>query len=181
RAVDAVVATSVEALAKEIAFAARRLARSPAFAIASVLTLALAIGANTAIFAVVERVVINPLPYPDSDRLVHLDHGSPGGNRPTGFGLTPGLYYQYAERAHTLERVAIYQTDGATLTGDGEPARIRIARATPSLEAVTRVPPALGRWFTDADGIPGAAPVALLPPRLRTRPYTSDAARVRPP
>src|SRR5262249_5183265 len=101
RAVDAVVATSCEAVAREIAFAARRLSRSPAFAIASVLTLALAIGANTAIFAAVDRVVINPLPYPDSDRLVQLDHGSQRLNVPNGFGLTPGLYYQYAERAHT--------------------------------------------------------------------------------
>src|SRR5262249_14517725 len=119
---------------------------------------------------------INPLPYPDSDRLVQLDHGAQRLNVPNGFGLTPGLYYQYAERAHTLERIAIYQTDGATLTGDGEPARIRIARVTSSLEAVTRVPPALGRWFSDDDGIPGAAPVAVLSYGLWTRRYNSDGA-----
>ena len=176
RAVDAVVATSAEALVKEIVFAARRLARSPAFTVASVLTLALAIGANTAIFAVVERVIINPLPYPDADRLVELDHGSQRLNVANGFGLTPGLYYQYAERAHTLQGVAIYQTDGATLTGDGDPARIRIVRVTPSLEAVTRVPPALGRWFSDADGIPGAAPFAVLSHGLWMRRYNSDVA-----
>src|SRR5437764_6100345 len=76
RAVDAVIATSLEAMAREVVFAARRLVRSPAFTIASVLTLARAMGANTAIFAIVERVVVNPLPYPDSDRIVQLDHGS---------------------------------------------------------------------------------------------------------
>jgi predicted permease len=176
RAVDAVIATSAEALLREIVFAARRLARSPAFAVASVLTLALAIGANTAIFAVVERVIINPLPYPDADRLVQLDHGSQRLNVANGFGLTPGLYYQYAERAHTLQSVAIYQTDGATLTGDGDPSRIRIVRVTPSLEAVTGVAPALGRWFSDADGVPGAAPVAVLSHGLWMRRYSGEVA-----
>ena len=176
RAVDAVVATSIEGLAKEVTFAARRLVRSPAFTIASVVTLALAIGATAAIFAVVERVVINPLPYPDSDRIVQLDHGSQRLNVPRGFGLTPGLYYQYAERAHTLNSVAIYQTDGATLTGDGDPARIRIAHVTPSLLAVTRVPPALGRWFSDDDGVPGAARVGVLSNGLWARRYGRDPA-----
>ena len=65
----------MDTLGQEIQQAARRLWRSPAFTAATVLTLALAIGANTAIFAVVERVVINPLPYPESDRLIEMDHG----------------------------------------------------------------------------------------------------------
>ncbi len=176
RAVDAVVATSVQGLAKETVFAARRLLRSPAFTVASVVTIALAIGSNAAIFAVVERVVINPLPFPDSDRIVQLDHGSQRLNVPRGFGLTPGLYYQYTERARTLESVAIYQTDGATLTGDGEPARIRIARVTPSLRAVTRVPPAVGRWFSDDDGVPGAARVGVVSNGLWMRRYNRDPA-----
>jgi predicted permease len=176
RAVDAVIATSLETLAKEMTFAARRLARSPAFTIASVLTLALAIGANATIFAVVERVVINPLPYPDSDRIVQLDHGSQRLNVLSGWGLTPGLYYQYAERSRTVESVAIYQTDGATLTSDGEPTRIRIARVTPSLLAVTRVPPEVGRWLSDADGVPGAERVGVLSNALWMRRYNRDPA-----
>src|SRR5690349_16142868 len=65
---------ALERLMHEVRHAARRLVRSPAFSLVSVLTLALAIGANAAIFAVVERVVLNPLPYPDSDRLVEVDH-----------------------------------------------------------------------------------------------------------
>ena len=65
----------MEALGQELHQAARRLLRSPAFTLATILTLGLAIGANGAIFAIVERVVINPLPYPDSDRLIAFDHG----------------------------------------------------------------------------------------------------------
>jgi hypothetical protein len=95
RALDAVFATWFEDTLKETIFATRRLVRSPAFTLAAVLTLALAIAANASIFAVVERVVLNPLPYPDSDRLIELDHGSQRLNVPAGMGLTLGLYYQY--------------------------------------------------------------------------------------
>jgi putative ABC transport system permease protein len=159
---------------QEIRYAARRLARSPAFTIATMLTLALAIGANASIFAVVQRVVLNPLPYPDSDRLIELDHGALGLNLPSGMGMTLGLYYQYSERSRTLDGIALYATDDRTLTGDGDPERIRIARATPSLASVLRVAPALGRWFTEEEGAPGASQVAVLSHGLWMRRYGSD-------
>src|SRR6185295_11450049 len=80
RAVEGVVAMWLEHSRRDVTFAARRLTRSPAFTAACVLTLALAIGANASIFAVVHRVVLNPLPYPDSNQLIDLDHGaSPSG------------------------------------------------------------------------------------------------------
>src|SRR2546425_7929880 len=120
----------MDAVGREIRHASRRLVRTPAFTLAAVLTLALAIGANASIFAVVERVVLNALPYPDSDRLVELDHGAASLNLPSGMGITLGLYYQYADRARTLDGVAIYRTDEVTLTGDGEPERIRVASTT---------------------------------------------------
>ncbi|HVZ21049.1 MAG TPA: ABC transporter permease, partial [Vicinamibacterales bacterium] len=162
RALDAVIATSAEGLWKETGFAARRLLRSPAFTAAGVLTLALAIGANAAIFAVVERVLLNPLPYPDSDRIIDVDHGARRLNLPQGMGITRGYYYQYAERAHTLDAIAIYETTDETLTGDREPERIVVTHATPSLASVMRVWPAAGRWFTDEEGRPGAPPRIVL-------------------
>jgi hypothetical protein len=76
-------------LGQELRYAARRLRRSPAFTLAAALTLALAIGANASIFAVVQRVVLNPLPYPDSDRLIELDHGSHGLNMPANLASPP--------------------------------------------------------------------------------------------
>ena len=94
RAVDAVKARWFENVCKDVIFAARRLRHSPAFTVATVLTLALAIGANASIFAVVHRVLLNPLPYPDSDRLVDLDFAIPSRNIPS-IKMTSRLYYEY--------------------------------------------------------------------------------------
>ena len=174
RALDGVMAMSVENIWKEAGFAARRLVRSPAFSVAAVLTLALAIGANAAIFAVVQRVLLNPLPYPDSDRLVDVDHGSQRLNLPSGLGITRGYYYQYLERSHTLDGIALYAAENATLTGDGEPERIRTSRATASLATVLRVGPAIGRWFSEDEGQPGGPQRVVLSHGLWIRRYGGD-------
>lgn len=170
---DAVIARWFESTCKDVAFAARRLLRSPAFTLATVLTLALAIGANTAIFAVVHRVLLNPLPYPDSDRLVDLDFRMPSRNVPS-IKLTTRLYYQYLDRAHSFDGLALYRTDELTLSGHGVPERIRVSVTTPSLASVLQVTPASGRWFTEEEGLPGAAPVAVISHGFWTRRYGLD-------
>src|SRR5437762_7388248 len=129
RALDAVISTWLETACKEIGFASRRLVRAPAFTLAAVATLGLAISANVAIFAVVEGIVLKPLQYPGSDRLIALEHGAERLNVPSGIGMTQGLYYHYSERARTLGGVALYQAYDMTLTGNGEPERIRVAQA----------------------------------------------------
>jgi predicted permease len=164
----------MDGMGMEIRQAARRLLRAPAFTIATVLTLALAIGANASIFAVVQHVVINPLPYPDSDRLIELDHGAAKLKVTTGMGLTNGLYFQYAERARSLESVAIYQSGDVTVTRDGGPERIRGTKTTTSLGKVMRLAPAVGRWFSDAEGKPGAPAVGLISHGLWSRRYGSS-------
>jgi putative ABC transport system permease protein len=174
QALDSVISTWVESAWKELGFAARRLVRSPAFTIAAVLTLALAIAANAAIFAVVERVLLNPLPYPDSDRLIVVDHGALRLNIPQDMGITRGYYYHYLERAHTLDGLALFQDDDATLTGDREPERIRVGIATPSLASVLRVRPAIGRWFAEDEGRLGAPRRAVLSHGLWARRFGSD-------
>src|SRR5687767_13526603 len=98
----------MDTFGQELHQALRRLWRSPAFSTASVLTLALAIGANAAIFAVVERVVLNPLPYPESDRLITIDHGSVALKVASGMETTPGLYFIYKNRSQSLESAAIW-------------------------------------------------------------------------
>src|SRR5262245_46107537 len=177
-------------MGRELRNAARRLARSPAFTLASLLTLALAIGANTAIFAVVERVLLNPLPYPDSDRLVDLDHGATttsGRSVAGGIQISAGLYYHYLDRARTLDGIALYRTAEQTLTDGGEPERIRVTRVTPSLASVMLVPPLAGRWFTADEGAfapitqPSAQPAsqtAVLSYRLWMRRYGGDRTLV---
>ena len=174
RAIDGVIATWLTDAARDARVAWRRLTRSPGFTLAAVATLALAIGANVAIFAVVERVVLAPLPYPESGALVELDHGAARINMAAGVAMTPGLYFHYGERSHTLEGIALYRPEERTLTGDGEPELIQIARATPSLAAVLRVQPAAGRWFGERDAVPGAPAVAVLSHRLWDRRYGRD-------
>jgi putative ABC transport system permease protein len=169
-------AGTMDSLLQEVQQAARRLWRSPAFTAATVLTLAFAIGANAAIFAVVERVVINPLPYPDSDRLIDIDHGSVTLRIPDEMGTTTGLYLIYKKRAQALESAAIYSSGSRTLLGRGNPERIIATQATPSLGAVLQVPPAIGRWFTEDEGKPGAANVAVLSHGLWTRAFGGNPA-----
>lgn len=164
-----------QGVADEMPRAARRLARTPAFTIPAALTLALAIGANASIFAVVHRVVLNPLPYGESDRLIALDFGMPVRNVASGFNSIPSrLYYQYLDRARALSGIAVYRADEINLTGERQSERIRIVRATASLLPVLRVAPALGRWFSEDDDLPTASQVAVLSHGLWLRRYGRD-------
>ncbi len=169
----------MDTIAQELRHAARRMARTPVFTAAAATTLALAIAANAAIFTLVHRVVLNPLPYADSDRLIVLDHGIPSRNVPSGVQVMSWqLYHQLAENARTLDGVAGYYGIGATLTGSGTPERVVITRATPSLASVLRVAPALGRWFTEAEGTPGTPDVAVLTHGFWVRRFGADPSIV---
>jgi predicted permease len=167
--------SELERLGREMRQAARRLIGSPAFTLATVLTLALAIGANASIFAVVHRVLLNPLPYAASDRLIVLEYerrSAPGGVST----MTSRLYYQYADRARTLNGLALYWTHEPTLTGQGDPERIHGAQTTPSLASVLGVTATRGRWFNDAEASLGAAPVVVLSHGLWVRRFGADPA-----
>jgi predicted permease len=167
----------MDGIVMEFRQAARRLARSPVFSLAALLTLALAIGANASIFAVVQRVVLNPLPYPDSDRIVTIGHRVPRmTNTPRFDAMPPGMYFHYTDRARTLESVAAYLTLDMTVTGQREPERIRVTNVTPSLMSVLRVPPAHGRWFSTAEGEPGAPRVVVLSHGFWLRRFGGDRA-----
>jgi predicted permease len=164
----------MDGIAQEFRLAARRLLRAPAFTLAAIATLALAIGANGAIFALVYRVVLNPLPYGESDRLITLRYAVPSRNVSGVYSFPSRFYYEYLDRARTLDGLAFHWPISAgevTLTGRGTPERIRFITATPSLASVLRVTPVHGRWFTESEGVPGAAPVAVLSHRLWQRRY----------
>jgi predicted permease len=165
----------MDAMRQEIRHAARRLARSPAFTLAAVLTLALAIGANVSIFAVVHRVLLNPLPYGSPDRLISLDYAVPSQNVSSGLtAMSWQLYHQLADHATMLEGIAVYDTGDVTVTDSGDPERVRMSHATPSLAPVLRVSPALGRWFADDEGAPGGPEVAVLSHGFWMRRYAGD-------
>jgi putative ABC transport system permease protein len=169
----------MDTITQELRHAARRLMRAPVFTAAAATTLALAIAANAAIFTLVHRVVLNPLPYADSERLLALDHGIPSRNVPSGVQvMTWQLYHQFADNARTLDSIAAYTGSHATLTGSGTPERVAITRATPSLLPVLRAAPALGRWFTESEGMPGAPAVAVLAHGFWVRRFGADPAIV---
>ena len=118
----------------DLRHAGRALRRNPGFAVVTVITLALGIGANSAIFSVVHAVVINPLPYPDSGRLVLLAHNAPGaGFTNAELGATPGLYHYYRERSRTLDEIGAWRNRDVTLSSHGEPENVPAASATAGL------------------------------------------------
>jgi len=141
--------------------ALRLFRREPAFAAAAVLTLTLGIGANTALFAVVEAVLLRPLPFEQADRLVVLRH------RDLQTGLTKpdiaiGDFVDLRARQQSLESLAAYGGFDSTYFGEGEPLHVEGAVVTPDALRALRLRPALGRLVEDGDAKAGAAPVALV-------------------
>ena len=168
---------SLEIFLKDVRFALRSLLRVPGVTFAAVTTLALAIGASAAIFTVTYRVLLNPLPYQDSARILVLDFGNPTANLPSGFrSISSQQYFQYLDGARTLSSLAAYQRDNLTVSGRGAPERIKVSRVTPSLVSVLGVRPAVGRWFAESEGVPGAPPVAILSYGLWMSRYGGDPA-----
>lgn len=140
----------------------RRAAAAPGFTLVALATLAVGIGANLAIFTVVNAVVLRPLPIPGSERLVVLEHAAPGLSQLDGLPMSDALYFLYAEESRTLDGVAAYRDEQASFTGPDDPQRVQAARVTASYFDVLRTPPRIGRGFTPDDDRPGAAPVAVL-------------------
>jgi putative ABC transport system permease protein len=134
---------------------------TPGFLLIVIFTLAVGIGANAAIFTVVNAVLIRPLPYPEPERLVDLWHRAPGLNLDR-FEHSEASYLVYRNHSQVLEDLGIYSEDAVTLTGGDQPERISAARATASVFSVLRIPPFLGRTLQEADGLPGAEKVAVL-------------------
>jgi predicted permease len=145
----------------ELKLAARTLAKRPAYAAIAAFTLAFGIGANIAIFTVVNAVLIRPLPYPDSDRIVEVRHHAPGLNLPE-LRSSPGLIARYRESARTMTRMAAFDRRQLNLAGRGSPDRVRAIGVTPEMFDVLATRPALGRPFRESDVQKGAPPVTIL-------------------
>jgi putative ABC transport system permease protein len=141
--------------------AGRRLVRTPAFTLATLLTLALGIGANTAIFSVVHTVLLEPLPFPEPDRLVGVWQTAPGVNI-TDLSASIADYVTYREESRTLADVAIWNGNAFTVTGVAEPERVDALSATFRLLPMLAVHPMLGRAFLQRDDDPGSPEVVML-------------------
>ena len=159
--------------ARDFRFAGRRLLTQPGFTAATVMTLALGIGANTAIFSLVYGVVLRPLPFPDSERIVQIQHYA--AEFPV-LNLSRGTYYHYLQRNETLESIGLYRRVAYNLTEHGAPDRVIAALATASMFSVLRATPRLGRTLLPADEAPGATPVAVLSHALWSTRFGGDRA-----
>jgi predicted permease len=132
----------------------RRLLRQPAFTAITIMTLAVGIGANSAIFAVIESVLLKPLPYPQSDRLVDVNHAAPGVTLEKA-GSAPFLYFAYRDESRTLGNVGLWRSDTDSLTGLAEPEELPTLDVTEDVLAALKVQPLLGRPFSKTDTTPG--------------------------
>ena len=152
-----------DSAARDLRHTLRGARRQTTFTLAVVLTLALGIGATTAIFSVVNAVVIKPLPYPDSDAIVTVSHSAVTGNvRGNDFPFTAQMLSIYADSGQTFEDLGMYRSGQAAITGIGNPEQANTVRVTAGTLRVLNVQPALGRWFSVEDDQPGAAETAIL-------------------
>ncbi|HMI87858.1 MAG TPA: ABC transporter permease [Polyangiaceae bacterium] len=145
---------------RDIRIAFRQLRKSPGFTAVALLTLALGIGACVAIFSVVSSVLLRPLPYPDSERLVDvIETKLPEFPE---FGVAPGQYFAWRAQSTSFENLAAIRSDSYNLTGAGEPARVTAFRVTANTFATFGVRPALGRDFSEEEDEPGKENVVIL-------------------
>lgn len=167
-----------EALVQDVRYAMRLFVSHRAFSVVAVVTLALGIGANTAIFSVVNGVLLEPLPFAGSDRIVTVweDFSAQGGPEQEWIEI-PNLFEWKAE-TDLFETMVAYGGGAANLTGRGEPQRVSQLAVSHDFFATFAVAPALGRDFTPTDDAPGAAAVTILSDGFWRREFAGDAAVV---
>jgi len=147
--------------AMQMRYVLRKLTRAPMFAVISVVTLALGIGANTAVFSVVNGVLLKPLPFEDPDRLVGIWHEAPG----LGFDLfnqSPALYFTYREEGRVFEESGMWDNSQYTITGIDEPLEVAAMRVTDGTLPLLGVQPAVGRVFTAEEDTPEGPETVIL-------------------
>jgi putative ABC transport system permease protein len=147
----------MQTLWQDFRYSLRMLAKNPGFTFIAVLTLALGIGANTAIFSVVNAVLLRPLPFPEPDRLVDLWHTPPQTSFPgiPIFAVSPANFLDWRSRSHAFEGMSAYGFGRYTLTGSGHPEAVRMVAATSGLFSILRAKPLLGRTFLEEEDSPG--------------------------
>ena len=160
-------------LGQDARFAARVLVKDRTFTITALLTLAICIGANTAIFSIVRSVVLKPLPVPHADRIVAFHNNYPNAGATRGSTGVPD-YYNRLVQTDVFEELALYHRSGATLGGKDGAVRLPVVIATPSFFRLVSARPAVGRIFNESEGEPGHEQVVLLSYGLWQREYGGD-------
>jgi hypothetical protein len=166
-----------DGLRQDIAFGARMLRRQPGFTAVALLALALGIGANTAIFSIVDAVLWRPLPYPSSNDLISIGEQRPRENRVHG-PVAPADFYDWRRDNRSFSAMAAVEPDPVNISGDGEPERARSVAVTAGFLDVLGIAPALGRTFTIEDEGAGRRRVALLTDGFWRRRFGAAASAI---
>ncbi len=149
---------SAESVLLDIRHGLRALSRSPVFTVVALLTIAIGIAANAAVFSVVNSVLLRPLNYPHAERLVALHQIAPGveglADFENGLLLSPSMYFTYAEHNQTFQSLGIWGSGTANVTGIGEPEQVRTVAVSDGVLETLGVAPAVGRWFSPQDQVP---------------------------
>ncbi len=155
----------------------RRLARTPLFTAITLITLAIGIGANTAIFSVIEAVLLKPLPYPEPERLIGVWHTAPGIGL-KDVNMSPFLYFIDREQSRTFEDIGAYSGDSVNMTGSGEPEHIPGIDVTSGTLPLPGAVPAYGRLFTAEDDSPGRPETVILTYSYWRKRFSADPSAV---
>jgi predicted permease len=169
---------SWDEIGADVRHAGRALWRDRGFTATAVLTFALCLGANVALFAVVNAVLIRPLPFPESDRLVAVGNAYPKAGVPDGIGVSVPHYLERRAGVAAFADAAAYRSGGETIGEAGSPDRVDAMRVTPSFFTVLRVKPALGRFFSEEEGTTGKTSVVVLSDGLWRQKFGADPAVV---
>ncbi len=151
----------MHSLMTQVRLVGRRLARTPMFTFITLLTLAIGIGANSAIFSVINGVLLKPLPFDQPETLVGVWHTALG----LGFknlNASPSTYYTYKDEGRTLEDLGLWNTGTVTVTGLAEPERVPVLNVTREVLPILRVQPVVGRTFSQEDDSPKGANTVIL-------------------
>jgi putative ABC transport system permease protein len=153
----------LERLGQDVRITLRMLRKSPGFTLAAILTLALGIGATTAVFSVVNGVLLRPLPYPQPDALIGIWHSAQfQGVTSNNVRLSSTMYLTYREHNRTFAEFGLWRTTQASVIGRGDPEQVPALIVTYGTLPAVGVPPAIGRWFSEADDTPATPETAIL-------------------
>ncbi|HXQ97624.1 MAG TPA: ABC transporter permease [Candidatus Limnocylindrales bacterium] len=164
--------SSLERFAQDLRYGLRMIRRNPGFAAVAVLTLALGIGANTAIFSIVNSVFLRPLPYPESNRMFLVGRT---GNRIGGISVSLPIFLAWKEKQRLFDSLGLAVYEGnVTLNGNGDPEQVPAYAISQEILPVIKIQPALGRNFQSEEARPGGPKAAILSDTLWRRKYGSD-------
>ena len=166
----------METLLHDLHFGVRMLRKAPGFTTVAVVVLALGIGANTAIFSVVNAILLRPLPFQDPERLVQVWHVPPPKSFPgmTRFAVSPANYLDWEKQSHGFESMAIYGYSNYSLAGTGDPESVTGIRVSPEFFSVLRIRPMVGRIFLPEENQAGRGRVAVLSQSFWQTRFASD-------